>query len=92
MRTFHIDGKTIDFYAIGDDIYGVDYWLTRPPQERLAECERLRQEYYGYDPATAKIEKVVQLIDTTVYWGRKQVEETAQVSATKPSPAATTSS
>jgi hypothetical protein len=27
----------------------IRYWLSRPPDERLAEVERLRREYYGED-------------------------------------------
>ena len=25
----------------------LEYWLSRPPEERIAEVEELRREYYG---------------------------------------------
>jgi hypothetical protein len=39
------------------------YWLSRTPEERMAELERLRQEEYGYDPNTARMVKVITVLD-----------------------------
>lgn len=36
------------------------YWRTRTPLERLAALELLRQKEYGYDPETARVERVLQ--------------------------------
>ena len=41
----------------------MEFWLSRTPLERLAEFERLRQLKYGYDPLTALVERVIQIID-----------------------------
>lgn len=37
--------RVIPFEEAQDDRASLDYWLSRPPQERLAEVERLRLEY-----------------------------------------------
>ncbi len=39
----------------GDDR---DYWASKTPAERLQALEIMRQIMYGYDPATARLEKV----------------------------------
>ena len=49
-----------DLESPGDDLA---YWLSRTPQERLAAVEFLRQMMYGYDPATARVERVLEVDD-----------------------------
>ena len=39
------------------------YWLTKTPQERLEVVEMLRQLNYGYDPATARLQRVLTVFD-----------------------------
>jgi len=34
------------------------YWMTRSVAERLAAIELARQIYYGYDPATTRLQRV----------------------------------
>ena len=35
-----------------------EYWMTRDPAERLAAIELARQIHYGYDPSTARLQRV----------------------------------
>jgi hypothetical protein len=37
------------------------YWLAKTPQERLAAAELMRQIVYGYDPATTRLQRVLEL-------------------------------
>jgi hypothetical protein len=39
-----------------------DYWHSRTPQERLAALLLMNQKTYGYDPATARIKRVVKIV------------------------------
>jgi hypothetical protein len=41
----------------------LDDWLTKSPGERLAATERLRQINFDYDPHTARIQRVFEVID-----------------------------
>jgi hypothetical protein len=41
---------------------GPRYWHSRTPQERLWALEFMRQEAYGYDPATIRIQRVFETI------------------------------
>jgi hypothetical protein len=37
------------------------YWHSRTPQERVWELELMRQKAYGYDPATARLQRVFEV-------------------------------
>lgn len=39
------------------------YWLSRTPNARLDAVEYLRQMAYGYDPATVRIQRVLEVIE-----------------------------
>lgn len=38
-----------------------EYWKSRTPLERLAALELMRQINYGYDPATARLQRVFEV-------------------------------
>jgi hypothetical protein len=37
------------------------YWHSQTPEERLLALELMRQSAYGYDPATARLQRVFQI-------------------------------
>lgn len=39
-----------------------EYWLSRTPQERMREMERLRRIKYGYGP-NERMKKVLEIVD-----------------------------
>ena len=38
------------------------YWLAKTPEERIAGLERLRMIHYGYDPTTARLQRVLRVL------------------------------
>jgi hypothetical protein len=38
----------------------LEYWLSRPPEERLAAVDTLRREYYGDSHRLQRVVRVVQ--------------------------------
>ena len=38
------------------------YWLSRTADERFEALELLRQIAYGYDPATARLQRVLEVV------------------------------
>ena len=38
------------------------YWQTKTIQERLAALELIRQVIYGYDPDTARVQRVLEVL------------------------------
>jgi hypothetical protein len=41
------------------------YWRSKTPEERLAAMEVMRQIIYGYDPATARLQRVLEVVELT---------------------------
>ncbi len=41
------------------------YWLSKTPLERLAALEYMRQMVYGYDPDTARIQRILTVVEPT---------------------------
>jgi hypothetical protein len=64
MREF---GQGIDRKAIVvgtfDDDDARRYWRSQTPAERLAALEYLRQVMYGYDPATDRLQRVLEVVE-----------------------------
>ena len=42
---------------------GPAYWHSRTPQERVWALELMRQKAYGYDPATTRLQRVLEVVD-----------------------------
>ena len=40
-----------------------EYWLSKTPEERLQALELMRQIVYGYDPATARLQRVLEIVE-----------------------------
>ena len=38
----------------------LQYWLSRPPEERLAAVDKLRRELYGHSQRLQRVARVVQ--------------------------------
>jgi hypothetical protein len=41
------------------------YWWSKTPQERLEALEIMRQIAYGYDPATERLQRVLEIAQLT---------------------------
>lgn len=39
------------------------YWWAQSPQKRLRALEYMRQVAYGYDPATARLQRVLEVAE-----------------------------
>jgi hypothetical protein len=39
------------------------YWRAQSPQARMEALELMRQVAYGYDPATARLERVLEVVE-----------------------------
>ena len=54
-----MDKTHISFRKLHDDDSDLAYWLTVPPEERIAALETLRRIYNGYDPVTDRLQRVL---------------------------------
>jgi hypothetical protein len=63
-----VEGQRVDRTAFRvDDLASESderaYWRSRTPEERMEALELLRQIIYGYDPATCRLQRVLEVVD-----------------------------
>ena len=62
MKNLKLD-KTA--FSIGD--FSIEeekqFWLSKPPRERLEALEIMRQIVYGYDPTTTRFQRIFEIIE-----------------------------
>jgi hypothetical protein len=58
-----VQKKDLDDYS--EIRQNLQYWLSRPPEERLAAVDDLRRKYYGDLPRIQKVARVVSLEEFT---------------------------
>ena len=61
MNFDRIDRTAFSVVSLHDPPDDKAYWLSKTPQERLQAQEYLRQIAYGYDPATARLQRVFEI-------------------------------
>lgn len=61
--TTRLNRSALEVTTLEDQGKDLAYWLTRSHDERLEALELLRQIRYGYDPATARMERVLEVIE-----------------------------
>ncbi len=58
-----MDKTAFSIVSLTEESDEKEYWQTKTPQERLETVELLRQLNYGYDPATARLQRVLTVAD-----------------------------
>ena len=60
---YRLDRKAIEVVGLKDKSNDRRYWLSKTPAERFEALELLRQIAYGYDPATARLQRVLEVVE-----------------------------
>ncbi len=63
MESFVFDKTAVEIVDLADSNGDREYWWSRTPDERWAMVEHLRRLNYGYDPATTRMERVLEIVD-----------------------------
>jgi hypothetical protein len=58
-----IDKKAFSVSSLSDESDEKAYWFSKTPQERLIAMELLRQINYGYDPTTARLQRILEITE-----------------------------
>jgi hypothetical protein len=58
-----LDRSVFEIGSLDDTKAERNYWRTRSPQERMEALELLRQIIYGYDPATTRLQRVLEIVE-----------------------------
>ena len=64
LENFRLDRTAFKVYSSFEEAEATDraYWHSRTPAERLMAVEWMRQSVYGYDPATARLQRVFEIV------------------------------
>ena len=49
--------------SLSDESDEKGYWRSKTPEERLRALEQMRQMIYGYDPATARLQRILEIAE-----------------------------
>lgn len=60
-----MDKTAFSVVALHDNSDEKEFWQTKSGEERLAALEYLRQTAYGYDAATARLQRVFEVVKRT---------------------------
>ena len=60
-----MDKSAVSVVSLHDDSDEKEYWHSRTPRERLEALELMRQINYGYDPATARLQRILEVAQLT---------------------------
>ena len=65
QNRFRMDKTAFSVTTLSEKSGDKEYWLSKTPQERLAALELMRQINYGYDPTTARLQRVLEIVELT---------------------------
>ena len=68
LQTLRMDKTHFSTVSLHDESDEVEYWRTQSPQSRMIGLEFMRQVMYGYDPSTARLQRLLEVVK------REQVE------------------
>ncbi len=63
MNPFKMDKSKFSMASMDEPDDAPAYWATRSHAERMAAVEFLRQQFYGYDPATTRLQRVLEVVE-----------------------------
>ena len=59
LSSVRMDKTAFSVVSLSDEPGDKEFWLSKTPLERLEAMELLRQMNYGYDPVTARLQRVL---------------------------------
>ncbi len=65
INILKINKKAFSVSSLFDESDDKLYWLSKTPHERLIATELMRQINYGYDPTTARLQRVLEIVERT---------------------------
>jgi hypothetical protein len=61
VEDFQLDRTHLSVVRLTDPDDSVEYWLSRPVEERLRAIELLRRTFYGYTSASEGLQRVLEV-------------------------------
>jgi hypothetical protein len=58
-----LDRSVFQIGSLDDKSDEREFWRAKPPTERMEALELMRQVIYGYDPATTRLQRVLEIAE-----------------------------
>lgn len=65
-ENYRLDRSVREVGSLKDKANDRQCWMSKTPAERFEALELLRQIAYGYDPATARLQRVLEVIESKI--------------------------
>ena len=65
IDTFKMDKGVLSIVSLAEESDERKYWHSKTPYERLEAVELMRQINYGYDPATSRVQRILEVTQLT---------------------------
>jgi hypothetical protein len=65
IGTFKMDKGVLSIISLSEESDEKEYWHSKTPYERLEAVELMRQINYGYDLATSRVQRVLEVTQLT---------------------------
>ena len=66
-ENYLLDRGALELGSLKDKTNDRQYWMSKTPAERFEALELLRQIAYGYDPATARLQRVLEVVEFKIH-------------------------
>jgi hypothetical protein len=63
IEDFRLDRTQFSVVRLTDPDDAVEYWLSRPVEERLRALELLRRTFYGYTSASEGLQRILEVAE-----------------------------
>jgi len=63
VQSSRMDKTAFSVASLSEQPDDRQFWLSKTPQERLAAVEFMRAVNYGYDPTTARLQRVLAVVE-----------------------------
>jgi hypothetical protein len=63
LESIRMDKTAFTVVRLGDESGDREYWWAQTPRRRLEALEFMRQVAFGYNPATARLQRVLEVAE-----------------------------
>ncbi len=63
VSTIKMDKTHFSVSSLTEESDDKAYWHSKTPEERMEMLELLRQINYGYDPTTARLQRILEVVE-----------------------------
>jgi hypothetical protein len=63
VKTARIDRSALEIAPIDEHQSERRYWRAKSTEDRMQALELMRQIIYGYDPATTRLQRVLEVVE-----------------------------